>query len=175
MNKLVILGFGGFGKTIEDVVLSGKLYDEIIFLDDKAKGNKVVGCCSDFKNFIDEDTFFYPAFGNNNLRIEWINMLICAGAQVATIIHPQSYVSPSAIIETGCAILPNATVNTSSIIKKGCIVNFGAVVDHDCVIEKGVHLCPNCVIKAYNKISPLCKVEAGKIILNNTFKLEKKV
>ena len=35
MKRLVILGFGGYGKTIEDVVLSGKLFDEVIFLDDK--------------------------------------------------------------------------------------------------------------------------------------------
>ena len=35
MKRLVILGFGGYGKTIEDIVMSGGLFDEIIFLDDK--------------------------------------------------------------------------------------------------------------------------------------------
>ncbi len=174
MSKLVILGFGGYGKTIEDVVLSGNLFDEVIFLDDKSKDSKVFGLCTDFKKFINEDTFFYPAFGNNNLRIEWINMLLSEKAQVATIIHPKSYVSSGAVIETGCAVLPNATVNTTSVLKKGCIVNFGAVVDHDCFIEKGVHLCPNCIIKAYNNIPPLCKIEAGKVVLNNTFKTGEK-
>ena len=43
MKKLVILGFGGYGKTIEDVVLSGKLFDEVIFLDDNATDEKVKG------------------------------------------------------------------------------------------------------------------------------------
>ena len=32
MKRLVILGFGGYGRTIEDVVLSAQLYDEIAFL-----------------------------------------------------------------------------------------------------------------------------------------------
>ena len=80
MKRLVILGFGGYGKTIEDVVLSGKLFDEIIFLDDKSTDGRVAGKCTDYVNFIDENTWFYPAFGNNNLRVEWIQMFNAAAA-----------------------------------------------------------------------------------------------
>ena len=43
MKRLVILGFGGYGKTIEDVVMSAKMFDEVIFLDDKAENEKVKG------------------------------------------------------------------------------------------------------------------------------------
>ena len=108
MKRLVILGFGGYGKTIEDIVLSGRLFDEIVFLDDKATDEKVKGVCGDYVNYIDENTWFYPAFGNNNLRVEWINMFINAGAQVPVIIHPSAYVSSGAVVETGCAVLPMA-------------------------------------------------------------------
>ena len=48
MKRLVILGFGGYGKTIEDVVLSAKLYEEVIFLDDGAKDKLVSGVCDEF-------------------------------------------------------------------------------------------------------------------------------
>ena len=170
MNRLVILGFGGYGKTIEDVVLSAKLHDEVIFLDDGAKDKRVSGVCDEFFRYIDTETDFYPAFGNNMLRIEWINRLLNAGAFVATIIHPKAYVSRNATVEVGCAVLPNATVNTTAIVRKGCIINFGAVVDHDVVIGSGCHLCLNSVVKAYNIIPPGSKIEAGKVILNNTFK-----
>ena len=172
MKRLVILGFGGYGKTIEDIVLSGKLYDEIIFLDDKAVNDKVKGVCNDYVKYIDESTRFYPAFGNNNLRVEWINMFINAGAQVATIIHPSAYVSSGAVVETGCAVLPMAVINTTAKVRTGCIVNFGAVIDHDVVIEKGVHLCINSTVKAYNRIAPFAKIEAGQVIFNNTFIME---
>ena len=169
MKRLVILGFGGYGKTIEDVVLSGKLFDEIIFLDDKSTDVRVAGNCTDYVNFIDENTWFYPAFGNNNLRVEWIQIFNGAGAQVATIIHPTAYVSKNALVEKGCAVLPQAVINTTAKVKTGCIINFGAVVDHDVVIEKGVHLCINSVVKAYNRIAPFAKIEAGQVIFNNTF------
>ncbi|MBE6894603.1 MAG: hypothetical protein E7483_03300 [Ruminococcaceae bacterium] len=172
MKKLVILGFGGYGKTIEDVVLSAKMFDEIIFLDDKATDSKVKGVCKDFEKFIDENTWFYPAFGNNNLRVEWIYLLNGAKAQVATIIHPSAYVSSNAVVEQGCAVLPNAAINTTAKVRTGCIVNFGAVVDHDVIIEKGVHLCINSVVKAYNRIAPFAKIEAGQVIFNNTFAME---
>ena len=172
MKRLVILGFGGYGKTIEDVVLDAELYDEIVFLDDGSTDLRVAGKCTDFEKYIGADTYFYPAFGNNALRIKWIDAFIEKGANVATIIHPQAYVSRNAVIETGCAVLPNATVNVTAVVKKGCIVNFGAVVDHDVVVGEGVHLCLNCAVKAYNHIPPYSKIEAGKIILNNTFRQE---
>ena len=172
MKRLVILGFGGYGKTIEDVVLSAKLFDEVIFLDDKATDSKVKGVCSDYADYIDENTWFYPAFGNNNLRVEWIYLFNGAKAQVATIIHPSAYVSSNAVVETGCAVLPQAVINATAKVRTGCIVNFGAVVDHDVIIEKGVHLCINSVVKAYNRIAPFAKIEAGQVIFNNTFVME---
>ena len=172
MKRLVILGFGGYGNTVADVVDSAKMYDEIIFLDDNSKDEKVNGVCRDYVNYIDENTWFYPAFGNNNLRVEWIYAFNGAGAQVATIIHPSAYVSPNAVVEKGCAVLPQAVVNTTATVRTGCIVNFGAVVDHDVLIEKGVHLCINSVVKAYNRIAPFAKIEAGQVIFNNTFIME---
>ena len=172
MKKLVILGFGGYGKTIEDIVLSAQLFDEIIFLDDNAESEKVMGKCMDFKNYIADDTWFYPAFGNNNLRIEWLNMMNSVGAQIATIIHPSAYIGRNAEIGTGCAVLPQSVINTTAVIKQGCIVNFGAVVNHDVIIEKGVHIGINSVVKAYNRIPPFAKIEAGQAIFNNTFKRE---
>ena len=170
MKRLVILGYGGYGKTIEDVVLSAKLFDEIVFLDDNSRSPRVKGYCKSYERFIDENTWFYPAFGNNNLRVDWLNMLSNAGAQIATIIHPTAYIGASAVIGAGSAVLPQAVVNATAQVGMGCIVNFGAVVDHDVVIEKGVHLCINCVVKAYNRIAPFAKIEAGHVIMNNTYK-----
>ncbi len=172
MKKLVILGFGGLGRTVEDVVISAKLFDDIIFLDDNIIDKKVLGKCVEFKKFINNDTQFYPAFGNNNLRIEWMNMMRSNGAKIAKIIHPSAYIGRNTEIGEGCVILPNAVVNTTAVIKTGCIVNFGAVIDHDVVIEKGVHLCMNSTIKAHNRIPPFAKIEAGQTIFNNTFKRE---
>ena len=173
MKTLVILGYGGYGKTIEDVVLSANMYDKIIFLDDGSSDARVEGKCADFERYMGSDVHFYPAFGNNGLRMGWIDRLEKAGAVVPTIIHPKAYVSRNAQLGTGCTVLPNATVNVTAVLGKGCIINFGAVVDHDVVLGDGVHLCPNSTVKAYNFVPALSKLESGKAILNNTFKQEK--
>ena len=172
MKKLVILGCGGYGKTIEDVVLSGGLFDSIVFLDDGDRTGLAQGKCADFTEYITENVWFYPAFGNNSLRIQWIDRLIESGAQVATIVHPTAYVGRSAEIATGAAVLPHAAVNATAKVEKGCIINFGAVIDHDVTVKYGCHICINSTVKAYNTIPPLSKLEAGSTVLNNTFKQE---
>lgn len=169
--RLVILGAGGYGQTVCDVAAQSGRYEKIVFLDDNATGENIVGKCGDFACFIDGNTELYPAFGNNEGRISFIERLEEKGASVPTIIHGTAYVSPTARVEKGCVVLPNAVINTGTVVEKGCIINCGAVVDHGCIIEKGVHVCLGAIIKAENKIPAFMKVEAGQIIENRTYKL----
>lgn len=87
--KLVILGSGGYGHTVEDVALQLG-YDQIIFLDDSLPGYLP----NSFSSYISDDTVFITAFGNNKFRMEWIYKLQSAGVVLATLIHPSSYISP---------------------------------------------------------------------------------
>ena len=55
MNRLIILGAGGYGKTVADV--ADQLgYTRIAFLDDMRTGEKILGICEDFKSFADGNT-----------------------------------------------------------------------------------------------------------------------
>lgn len=162
--RLIILGAGGYGKTIEDVAGQLNRYEKINFLDDKAEGENVLGKTDDFKTFINEDTEFYPAFGYNELRYNWILKLDEAGAKIATIIHPSAYVSPKAVIGKGSAVLPNASINYGAVITYGCIVNIGAIVDHNVLLGNGAHVCPGAVVKGENLIPAFMKIESGTVI-----------
>ena len=129
------------------------------------------GKCADFGKFIDGDTEIYPAFGNNEARISFIEKLENLGAKIPVIVHKTAYVSPKAKLCNGTVVLPNALVNTDTVVEKGCIINCGAIVDHGCVIEKGVHVCLGAIVKAENRIPAYMKVEAGQVIENRTYKL----
>lgn len=157
-KKLVILGAGGYGRTVYD--LAEQLGYTITVLDDSDQEHPLAS----FSRYIDDDTEFIPAFGNNEFRLQWINRIEEAGGKLATLIHPSAYVSPKAQVSTGCVILPGAIVNTGSKVDKGCIINLGATVDHDVVIEEGAHLCVRCIVKGANRISRCEKIEAGEII-----------
>lgn len=163
--KLVILGQGGYGRTLADV--AEQLGYNIQFLDDSMPGYPL----SSFTSYIDETTFFIPAFGNNEFRLRWIKQIQNSGAKLATIIHPTAYISPSATIHPGSVILPKAIINTDVIVERGCIVNIGAIVDHGTILEEGVHLAPGAIVKGENRIKKCTKVESGEVVQARQFPL----
>ncbi|MDT2712386.1 PglD-related sugar-binding protein [Enterococcus dongliensis] len=129
--QLIILGSGGYGHTVEDVAI--QLGYDCIFLDDSLTDYPL----SSYVNYVDSNTEFIPAFGNNSFRLEWVNKLEFLNAKLATLVHPTAYVSPRASLAPGTVILPQAVVNTGVTVEKGCIINLGAIIDHGCVIEEG--------------------------------------
>ncbi len=165
MKRLIILGAGGFSRTVADLAAQLGTYDKIAFLDDLKTGPDILGKCSEFIQYLEKDTEFYPAFGNNTNRLQWIERILSAGGTVPTLIHPRAYVSPTAVLGIGTVVLAMAVVNTGVIAEKGCILNIGALVDHDCILEAGIHLCPGVIVKAENRIPAGKKIESGEVIL----------
>ena len=172
MKKLLILGAGGYGRTIADIARQLGCYQKIAFLDDGKTGTPgVLGTCEDFLQFADETTEMYPAFGNNTVRMGWLERFEDHGIRVPVMVHPSAYVSPLATLYAGVTVLPKAVVNTGTVVKNGCIVNIGVLIDHDCVLEEGCHLAPGVVIKAENRIPAGMKIEAGTVIENRQYPL----
>ena len=169
--KLLILGAGGYGKTVADVAKQIGGFEKIAFLDDGKTGSGVLGRCEEYAMFCDEDTAVYPAFGNNALRMEWLEVLMEEGIAVPTLVHPSAYVSPMATVCAGTVVLPKAVVNTGVTVGIGCIINIGALIDHDSILEEGVHLAPGAIVKAENRIPALAKIESGEVIENRQYPL----
>lgn len=164
LRKLIILGSGGYGRTVYDV--AEQLGYSITVLDDSDNEHPL----DSFSLYIKNDVEFIPAFGNNEFCLSWLERIEKAGGKPATLVHPSAYISPRAHVSEGCVVLPGAILNTGTRIGKGCIINLGATVDHDVIIEDGVHLCIRCIIKGENRISRCEKIEAGEIIERATRK-----
>ena len=158
MKRLVILGSGGYGRTVADV--AHQLGYSIIVLDDTDPAHPL----SSFQSYINSSTTFIPAFGNNAFRMEWVNRIEEGGGRLVTLIHPTAYVSPTATIHSGTVILPHAIINTDAVVGKGCIINLGTIVDHGCILEEGVHIAPGAIVKGENRIEKSSKVEAGEVV-----------
>ena len=75
MRKLLILGAGGYGKTVADVAAQLG-YDHIRFLDDSRNGETILGKCEDYARFVDSGTEIYPAFGHNGNRMMWLETFL---------------------------------------------------------------------------------------------------
>ncbi|MBE5958495.1 MAG: hypothetical protein E7254_06495 [Lachnospiraceae bacterium] len=157
--ELVILGSGGYGRTIYDIA-EQLGYNPITVLDDSNPKMPL----DSFEKYIAEDTCFIPAFGNNAFRLEWMNRIENAGGRLTQLIHPTAYVSPRAIVESGTVVLPKAVINTGTKVGRGCIINIGAIVDHDCVLGEGVHIAPGAIVKGENEIQTLSKIDSGEVV-----------
>lgn len=69
MKRLVILGSGGYGRTVKDV--AEQLGYTAIILDNADLAHPLLT----FSFYIVDATYFIPAFGNNVFRMEWINRI----------------------------------------------------------------------------------------------------
>lgn len=162
-EKVIIIGAGGHGKVIADIVrLSG---DEVIgFLDDKSQDKitdfKIIGTTAD----IDKTTHWYfLAIGNCEIR----EKLMCRKVKWYTAIHPSAVIAEGVEIGEGTCILANAVINPGSKLGKGVIVNTAATVDHDCNISDFVHISPGVHISGCVKIGNRTWLGVGAIVSNN--------
>lgn len=146
--KLIILGTNDLAKTIQNVAEQSG-YEAV----------KILPEADNFEQFIADDTCFYPAFSDNELRYNWLLKINAAGGKIATIVHSSAYVSPRAVIGKGSAVLPNATVNNEAILTYGCIVDLGAIIDHNTLLGNGAHVAPGVVVKSSNLIPAFMNVE----------------
>ena len=171
MKQLLILGAGGFGQMAKETALELG-YEEVVFLDDAADGEDVIGRCCDYILRHEEYPVAVAAFGNNKTRLYWTDKLLEAGYQVPALVHPSAVVSPSAVLESGCFVMQRAVVNTHTRIERAALINSGAVVDHDSVVCAGAHVGLGSIVKANCTIESGRKVEAGEVIFSTRRKIE---
>ena len=171
MKHLLILGAGGFGQMAKETALELG-YEEVVFLDDAADGEDVIGRCCDYILRHEEYPVAVAAFGNNKTRLYWTDRLLAAGYQVPALMHPSAVVSPSAVLESGCFVMQRAVVNTHTRIERAALINSGAVVDHDSVVCAGAHVGLGSIVKANCTIESGRKVEAGEVIFSTRRKIE---
>lgn len=171
MKRLLILGAGGFGQVIREMALELG-YETVVFLDDAASGEDVIGRCCDYLLKGEEYEEAVAAFGNNRTRLFWTDKLLEAGYEVPAMVHPSAVVSPSAVLEPGCFIMHRAVVNTHTKIGRAALINSGAVVDHDSVIGAGAHVGLGSVVKSNCILESESRVEAGEVIFSTRRKIE---
>lgn len=169
-KSVVIIGAGGHGKVIADIVLnSGDLVTG--FLDDGCKeknvcGFPVLGRISDYVKYKD-NCMFVVAIGNAKIREKIV--LSMPDAEWYTAINPTAVISK---IETnigcGTVIMANAVVNPGASIGKHCIINTSSVVEHDNIIEDYVHISVGAKIAGTVHIGKRTWIGIGATVKNNT-------
>ncbi len=171
MNKLIILGAGGHGKSAADIAeLMG--YTDIAFLDDnlevssKVIGIEVIGKISEFKKYINEADFFI-GIGNADIRKKLYDDVSACGATIVNLIHPNSTIAKSASVGKGVYLSVGSVVGADAVVGDGAIVNTLATVNHDCRLGNFSHISAGVHMVGGTQIEDFTFVGVGGIIIHN--------
>ncbi len=153
MEKLLLVGAGGFGRVVLEH--ASAIYD-CAFLDDGdatvVDEVPVIGKTSEMATFHLEYKLLLVTIGNNRIRERLYKEAAAIGYTFPNIIHPTAYVSPHAHIGTGCVILNNAVVQNNATCGDGCILNPGVELHHDSTVGSCCLIYTNSVVRSLTHV-----------------------
>lgn len=174
-NKLVLLGGGGHCKSVIDVALQMKKFDEIVITDPHipvgtlVMGCKVVGTDDCLKDLYDngfEYAFITVGSVNiNSVRDKLARKAEKMGFTFPIIIDPSAVVAGSAIIGKGTFIGKNVIINSDTKIGANCIINTGAIIEHECLVDDFTHVSIGCILCGEVSIGRNSFVGAGSTVI----------
>ena len=167
-HRLLILGAGGLGRSLAEVAKLQGLYEAVGFLDDSAKlqgstcsGLPIFGRLSSLADWREQAEWVAVGIGNNSARNEACERALAAGYKLATIVHPWTFIAPSATLGAGTVVMAGAVIGTAAQIGTGVIVNAGAAMDHDTVVEDFGHLGVNACMAGGSQLGPRAWLQCG--------------
>lgn len=148
--KCIIIGAGGHGKVIADILSLDNNIECIGFIDDNKDkqgkkiiyGLRVIGKLSQIEEKVPKEIKCICAIGHNYFRRKIFNKLTDKGYDFINAIHPTAYISKDAKLGKGISICGHAFVGPGSILGNNIIVNTSASIDHDNIIKNHAQITP---------------------------------
>jgi sugar O-acyltransferase (sialic acid O-acetyltransferase NeuD family) len=169
----LIIGAGGHGKVVRDILSASRKYRAVGFLDaDPAlvgttvAGLGVLGSIHLLpKLSAQKIRHAIIAIGDNRTRLSCAAAVGSYGIELINAIHPDSYVSSSATLGKNIVIAAGACVATEAKIGDSCIINTHAVVEHECELADGVHMCPGALLAGRVKVEAAAFIGLGAKVI----------
>ena len=148
--RVLIIGAGGQGKVVLDILRAANLHEPAGFIDaDPAlagtaiAGIKVLGAMNLLPKLYRQGIRgAVVAIGDSRARQHCAALLREQGIELVNAVHPTAFVSPTAVLGKGVVVAAQAAVSTEGRVDDLAIINTSAVVDHECHIGQAAHVCP---------------------------------
>jgi sugar O-acyltransferase (sialic acid O-acetyltransferase NeuD family) len=168
--RVLVVGAGGHGRVVADVILEAGLATELAFVDDRFPALShsgpwpVVGTNAELPGLRDRYDAFALGIGSWKARSHVWQTLDGLGVRTLTAVHPRATVSRHAQLGEGTVVCAGAAVVIGAELGRGCIVNTGATVDHDCRLEDWVHVCPGAHLSGDVHVGQGSWIGAGSVV-----------
>ena len=165
-KPVIVLGAGGHGRVIADVVRSAGR-EVLGFLDDSLMTEgvaPVLGKLEDAPRFMDQAEFII-GIGSNQARKQ-IAERYEGRLAFTSVVHQSAVVAPGVIIGEGSVVMAGAVINVGSVLGRHCVVNTAASVDHDCALHDYVHVSPGAHLAGTVTLGEGTWVGLGGLVIN---------
>lgn len=147
IRPLKIVGCGGYGRVVADIAMA--IRDSFGgFLDDNfASAPPHLSAEGPIREVLPRlvNTYgFVIGIEDARNRRQLAELILAAGGDLVTLIHPSAVIAPDVAIGDGSVVMAGAIVSTGTHIGRWVTINTGAILDHDNVIEDNVHVAPGC-------------------------------
>ena len=153
---LAIYGTGGTGREVHEIAfginVDSNRWSEIIFIDDVTEehdlyGSRIMPFSEATNQFSVDEIEFIIAVGEPSSRELLFRRVDAHGFPFATIVHPASFVSPSAKLGRG------VFVKMQSIVSADAELDDNVFVQADCIVGHDVHVGAHTQISAFSHIA----------------------
>lgn len=166
-RRLFILGAGGHGRVVLDILLAVGHHQVVGFLDNNANihgrrvdGVPVRGSIDDLPQLSQEHGIdgVVIAIGENGVRRGLAREVDAAGLELINAVHPSATLAHNATLGRNVVVAAGVVVCAHCQIGDSVILNTGCIVDHQTMIGEGSHICPGV------RIAGRVKAESGTFV-----------
>ncbi len=149
MEKLIIIGAGGYAKSVLDSIdyynYKVKGFLDEFSIEEEHLGHPILWHSLDGIEH-PEKYFYFIAIGNNQRRKDWYDRLCSGKLRLINVVDRSAIISPEAKIGNGCFFGKMSVVNSRAIIGNNCIINTKSLVEHGCTVHNHANISTNSVI-----------------------------
>lgn len=166
-RRLLILGAGGHGRVVLDIVLQAGRDEVVGFLDNNAEihgrrvdGVPVLGGIDALPRLAAEHGAdgVIVAIGDNGVRRGLAREIDASGLPLVSAVHPSATLACSVTLGRNVVVAAGAVVCAHCQIGDSVILNTGCIIDYQTMIGEGSHICPGV------RIAGRVKVESGVFV-----------
>lgn len=173
-RRILILGAGGHGRVILDILLQTGCHDVAGFLDNnpdihgrRVDGIPVLGSIHELPLLADQFSIdgVIIAIGDNGVRRGLARQIEATGLDLINAIHPSAALARNATLGRNVVVAAGVVVCAHCQIGDSVILNTGCIIDHQTMIGEGSHICPGVRIAGRVKVEPGVFIGIGATVV----------
>ena len=174
-KETVILGAGGHGRVVLDILRQAGTCKPVAFLDNnpalegrRVDGLPVLGDMSHLPDLQERGVRkAIVAIGDNGVRRAMGEMLEQNGFELESAIHPSAQLATSVALGKGTVIAAGSLICAHCQAGDYAILNTGSIVDHESMIGTCAHVCPGVRLAGHVTVGAGAFIGIGATVVQN--------